>query len=227
MPLLTTLLLGLPLAGAAAEKPVARPAAGSASTEQGGLTVGDVAPTQAQLRNLAGKVVDLGMLCGPLAARFNPHRPKAVLADFYMTSCAPCNAALPALARIAERGRERGLRTLLVSLDGTEHAAGGHGLANAELKTKVAPAGLQDDDVVRDPGRVLAEDFGIIVRTAGGSTVGVPRTFLLDDRCIVRGVYTDLIGSREELERRIDELVGPPRAGQAAGREAGQPTGSR
>lgn len=176
----------------------------------GALKVGATAPTRAVLRDLEGKVMDLGLQCGR-DARWNKKRPAALLVDFYMTTCGPCNAALPDLGALATAYQERKVRTLLVSLDGSEHAPGGVGISNAGLRTKVAAAKLPDSGIVRDPGRVMAEDFGIVVEQPGkGRTVAVPRTFVLDAECVVRGVYTDLAAHSAELRTLLDGLVAKP-----------------
>jgi len=174
------------------------------------LKVGATAPTRAVLRDLQGKVMDLGLQCGR-DARWNKKRPAALLVDFYMTTCGPCNEALPELGKLAGEYRERKVRTLLVSLDGSEHAPGGMGISNAGLRTKVGVAKLPDSGIVRDPGRVLAEDFGIVVQQPGkGRTVAVPRTFLLDANCVVRGVYTDLTARGPEIRKVLDGLLAKP-----------------
>ena len=185
------------------------------------LKVGDTTPTRATLRDLGGKVVDLGLLVGP-GARWNPRRPAALLLDFYTTTCGPCNLTLPALGEIASRFRERKLRTLLVSLDGTERSPGGKGISTADLKEKVATARLPDNEVLRDPGWVLAEDFGLVtdIRDKSGKRVsrqvGVPRTFIIDASGKIRGVYENFEASREAMEKLIETLLpssGSPEGG--------------
>ncbi len=170
------------------------------------LEVGQKAPAKAMLRDLGGKVVDLGLLCGP-DSKWNPRRPAALLLDFYMTTCGPCNAALPTLGEVARAWAPQKLRTLLLSLDGSARTPGG--ASNDALRAKLAPVGFADSDIVRDPGRVLGEDFGLVSVVPGkGRQVNVPRTFVLDGDCVVRGVYTDFVGQRAEIEALLQQILG-------------------
>jgi len=189
------------------------------------LAEGDVVETMAQLRDLNGKVLDLGLRCGPAARMYNPARPKALLLDIYMTTCVPCNAALPLLGELAAKLEPRGLRTLLISLDGTEHA-GPDGVSNATLREKVAAAHLADSNIVRDPGQVLAEDLDVVTNDpAKGRTVSVPRTFLLDEDCRIRGLYTSLEESRQLLEESFEKILTAPPPDATPGKGKGKGKG--
>ncbi len=173
------------------------------------VQAGEVVVPSVVLRDIGpkGKIIDLGMLCGP-GARFVPKRPKAILLDFYTTTCVPCNQGLPVLGKVATEYRDEGLRTVLVALDPTGE------VGNRALGEKVLPSGLLPREVGRDPGWLLAERFGLVQerRNEAGRVVsrevGVPRTFVLDQDCKVVAVLADISKRGPELTGILRRLLG-------------------
>jgi thiol-disulfide isomerase/thioredoxin len=116
-------------------------------------------------------------------------RGEVVLLNFWATWCAPCLEEMPHFA--AWQKQYAGLRVIGVSIDDSA----------APVRTFVAKLGL-DYPVVMGDAR-LGERYGGIL--------GVPVTFLIDRRGVVRARF-DGEPNLDALERRIRELLAEERS---------------
>lgn len=76
------------------------------------------APAANELKSYSGTAADFAAqdLQGR-PVRFSAHRGKVVLLNFWATWCPPCRKEMPAMARLYQTYRERGLEVLAVSQD--------------------------------------------------------------------------------------------------------------
>ena len=103
------------------------------------------------------------------------HRGRVVLLNFWATWCVPCREEMPAMERLYQRFKDRGLVVLAVSVDAPGSAAV---VSFAKELGLTYPIGL-------DPKMALARQYGVR---------GLPASFLLDRTGAVVG---RALGSRE------------------------------
>lgn len=120
---------------------------------------------------------------------------KVLYVDFWASWCAPCARAFPFLNALDREFRDRGLEVVGVNVD--EHA----GDALAFLRRH--RAGFA---VGRDVGGACPRAFGV---------VGMPSSFLIDRRGVVRAVHVgfrdgDAAARRAEVERLLLEPAAAP-----------------
>jgi thiol-disulfide isomerase/thioredoxin len=95
-------------------------------------------------------------------------RGKTVLIDLWATWCAPCVAALPALAKLAEEGKEKGLVLIAVDRDEDPNKAAAYlkekGLAltnfhdgDGQIESMLGPSPLPRDLIIDRVGRVVVD----------------------------------------------------------------------
>jgi peroxiredoxin len=103
------------------------------------------------------------------------YRGRVVLLNFWATWCVPCRQEMPAMERLHQRYRDRGLVVLAISVDSLGPPAVGSFARQLGL---TYPVGL-------DPKMALARQYGVH---------GLPASFLLDQTGAVVG---RALGSRE------------------------------
>jgi peroxiredoxin len=103
------------------------------------------------------------------------HRGRVVLLNFWATWCVPCREEMPAMERLYQRFKDRGLVVLAISVD----APGSSAVVSFARELGLTyPIGL-------DPKMTLARQYGVH---------GLPASFLLDRTGAVVG---RALGSRE------------------------------
>ncbi len=152
-------------------------------------TRADAAPAQRSLLNQPAPEFSLKDLRGqPLS--LGRYRGQVVLLNFWATWCAPCQVEMPTFAAWQRQYGPQGLQVIGISMDDT-----------------AAPA--------RRIVRRLNLDYPVAMGNAGlgaryGGVLGLPLTFLIDRRGIVRARFqgdTDL----KTIETQIKTLLGPAR----------------
>ncbi|HEX4006429.1 MAG TPA: TlpA disulfide reductase family protein [Acidobacteriaceae bacterium] len=126
---------------------------------------------------------------GPGGARVDlaQDRGRVVLLNFWATWCAPCRTEMPRFAAWQKEYGPRGLRVVGVSID------------DSEPPVRAFLEKLPVDYPVVMGDRALAEQYG--------GVLGVPVTFLIDRRGIIRGRFegeTDLRALETRMRRLLD-----------------------
>lgn len=113
------------------------------------------------------------------------YRGKVVLLNFWASWCGPCLTEMPIFARWQSQYGAKGLQVIGVSMDDSVHDA-----ASAVAKLRLDYPVVMGD-----------EHIGI----AYGGVLGLPVTFLIDRRGIIRGRYpgADLTRIKSDLERLL------------------------
>jgi cytochrome c biogenesis protein CcmG, thiol:disulfide interchange protein DsbE len=143
-------------------------AAGGCVDAPGNLTVGEPVPAFAA-KDLDGRAIDLRDLRGDV-----------VLLNVWATWCFPCRREMPAFEELHRELGDHGLRIVAVSVD----AAG----ATRDIREFVHEYGLSFD-ILHDPAQHVSRAF---------QTVGVPETFLIDDRGRLRRHWIGRIDPRAD-----------------------------
>lgn len=137
-----------------------------------------------ELKDLSGKSV-----------RLSDFKGKVVMVNFWATWCPPCKAEMPDLEKIYGMFKKQGFVVLGVSLD--------------DEPTKAVPGFLADfkkDTGVKITYPILVGDEAIA--DAYGGIRGIPTTFLIDRKGIVRKKYIGPPGqSSEEITAAFKEAV--------------------
>jgi peroxiredoxin len=117
-------------------------------------------------------------------------RGKPVILNFFATWCGYCRDEMPSLVNLYERKKDAGLFVLAVSED--ESPAG-------PVKAFMQGFGA-DFSVVMDEGGSIADKYGAF---------GLPVSVLIDRDGVIRGRFDGSVDwGSEDMERRIDELIG-------------------
>ncbi len=147
-----------------AKQAMSKKAAAPASAVKEPVKAGDMVPMFA-LRKFGGNFVFLKHSCGK-----NKKNPavKAVLLDFFATTCAPCVAQLDELQALAGKYAPKGLETFLISIDTTPEEA----LPAFFKKKKI------NLPVLTDMYRKTLSNYGFSA---------IPQTVLIDGDC--KAVY--------------------------------------
>jgi peroxiredoxin len=82
--------------------------------------------------------------------RLSDHRGKAVLVNFWATWCAPCREEMPAMERLYQRHRDRGLVLVAISLD-----------ADPSVVPSYVKASKLTFSIALDPGAEVANKYGV------------------------------------------------------------------
>lgn len=118
-----------------------------------------------------------------------------VLLNVWATWCTPCREEMPALQAVHEELRGRGLRVVGVSIDQKR--------ADEEVRGFLVEHGV-DFTILRDPAGQVSRTFG---------TVGVPETFLIDARGVLRRRWIGPV-TADDVRAAVLPLL-PPRPGAA------------
>lgn len=144
--------------------------------------VGHRAPDFA-LRDLEARTVKLSDVLGR----------KAVLVNFWATWCVPCREEMPTMERAYRAYKERGLEILAVSVD-----VGPEPTVTTAVKKFMAELKLSFPALL-DPKWKVVNLYRVI---------GLPATFLIDRRGIIRAVE---VGQRDwfsaESRKKLEELL--------------------
>lgn len=125
---------------------------------------------------------------GGNAVSLQAHRGSVVVVDFWASWCEPCGQAMPALDRIYQRYRSRGLVMIGVSVDRSAENA-----RTFLTRTRVS------FPVVHDSTHAFATQF---------SPPTMPSTYVIDRQGIVRHVHAGFRqGDAARLEQVIRELL--------------------
>jgi peroxiredoxin len=157
-------------------------APGQVSSEDIRPVAGHRAPDFA-LHDLKAKTVRLSDFLGK----------KAVLVNFWATWCVPCREEMPTMERAYREYKAKGLEILAVSADAGPEAAARKSVAQFMNELKLSfPAVLDYEMEVAQLYRV----------------VGIPATFLIDRRGVIRAVEVGprdwfSPGSRKQLEELL------------------------
>ncbi len=125
----------------------------------------------------AGPVEPVDLLLEDRSGAAHPlaeHRGRIVVLDFWATWCAPCVKALPELADLHERFRDRNVDVIAVSLDEPSSWDEADGLLEREAPRVTLRVGASMDDVARltgsgsIPAMVIVDDDGSIVSRIAG-----------------------------------------------------------
>lgn len=127
---------------------------------------GDVRP------EVGHRAPDFALLdTNPKLIRFSDYRGKVVLLNFWATWCPPCRREMPTMEKVYQEYRRRGLEVLAVSLDTGHEAVVAVQVADFMKELKLTfPALL-------DPKMEVARRYRV---------VGIPITFLIDRRGVIR-----------------------------------------
>ena len=130
------------------------------------------------LTDLGGKAVS------PAALKGN-----VVLLDFWATWCKPCLAAMPDLQALHDKYKDRGLSVIGISID--EEAA-------TKVPKFIASKKIQYRIAVDDAKKPAWDAFRV---------KAIPAAYLLDRQGRIVAQWTGATPNREELERRLEELL--------------------
>lgn len=115
---------------------------------------------------------------------------KVVLVNFWATWCPPCRKELPALMKLQEKYRDKGLVVVGVSMDEGSASSVGKFLAKQKI---IYPVILGDGELTRGFGGVI----------------GVPATFLVDRKGEL-AIRFDGFASEDELQEVVEKLLKEP-----------------
>ncbi len=119
-------------------------------------------------------------------------RGQVVLIDFWATWCRPCRASMPAIQRVYNRFRERGLEVVSVNIEGAE--------ATDKALAFAGRMGLTFPVVMDEPGPDS-------VATAYGAS-RIPYLVLVDHTGVVRAVHRGTSRNFEaELSSQVEGLI--------------------
>ena len=149
-----------------AEQTAAKKAAAPEKGVKAPVKAGDTVPMFA-LKEFGGNFVFLKRYCGKSKKNTAV---KAVLLDFFATTCAPCVARLPALQALAGQYAAKGLETFLISVD--------------PKPEDVLPAFLKKKEVSLP---ILTDMYQKTLSNYGFSDV--PQTVLIDEDC--KAIYVE------------------------------------
>ncbi len=132
---------------------------------------------------------------GGKAVKLSDYKGKVVLVNFWATWCPPCKAEMPDLVKVYELYKKKGFVVLGISLD--------------DEPTKAVPEFLTDfrkDTGVKVTYPILVGDEHIA--DSYGGIRGIPTTFLIDRKGIVRKKYVGPPGSSsQEITSAFKEAV--------------------
>jgi peroxiredoxin len=132
---------------------------------------------KAALKDLAGKPIAASALAG-----------KVVIVDFWASWCAPCKQELPALEKLYQKYKDKGLMVIGVSVDSELDKA--KALAKS-LKLSFPSA--------HDAEHTLAEQF---------DPPRMPSSYVIDQKGIVRFVHEGFrAGDEAAIEREVRKLL--------------------
>ncbi|MGA7827103.1 MAG: TlpA disulfide reductase family protein [Geobacteraceae bacterium] len=139
------------------------------------LRIGD-SPPRIQLANLKGSTVRIP----------NDFRGKVLLLHFWAGGCSSCAEEMPAMEKLYEKYRRKGLVILAVNV----------GQKKDVVKRLVQDLGISYP-VLLDPDQDMARNYDVI---------GVPRTYLVDRKGVIR---YKILGSASEmtLKKQILSLL--------------------
>jgi thiol-disulfide isomerase/thioredoxin len=155
--------------------------------------VGDVADGSAVIKKdhdlATAPEFDLAKVDGSGSVKSAELRGKVVVVDFWATWCVDCIKEIPALSKMYERFRDKGVEFLGVTVDS--------GTAD-EIKPKLAGLNMRYTAVVGTDAAV--ESFG--------GLIGFPTTFVLSKRGEIHRKYLGLVpGKQEAMEKEITALI--------------------
>lgn len=116
-------------------------------------------------------------------------RGNVVLLNFWATWCAPCEAEIPAFSKWQQQFGARGLRVVAISMDDSD----------APVRNFVARL---------KPGYPIVMGDEKLGHRYGG-VLGLPLTFLIDRRGIVRAQFQG-VADLTEMKRKIQQLLERP-----------------
>lgn len=163
------------------------PASASAdAAKPGAMGVGDIAPDFKGI-SIQKEAVELGKL---LAAG------RTVVLSFWGARCSPCLEEMPALRKIQDEFRDRGVAVVGVNADGLDAAA----LGDLMKEEKIEPGYL----VVADPDMRIVDVYKMTV---------APLTVIIDKAGVVRFVHEDYRKGDEKAVRDAIKaiLTGSPK----------------
>jgi len=131
-----------------------------------------------------GKMFFLREHCGPA------RKPKkAIIIDFFSTSCAPCKREMPHLASLYREHRDRGLSLVIVGF---------------QQEAEVLRPYFKKNKFTDLP--VLADIYGTTSKKYGVKSL--PRTVVLDSKCRVKGIFdAKTKDKRKKLARTVKKLL--------------------
>lgn len=135
------------------------------------------------LRNVQGKPVQLSRVLGE----------KAVFLNFWATWCVPCREEMPTMERAYREYKARGLEILAVSVDAGPESAAKKSVVEFMRELKLSFPALLDPEM----------------KVAGLYRVfGIPATFLIDRRGMIRAVE---VGPRDwfnpDSRKKLEDLL--------------------
>jgi len=151
------------------------------------VKAGELAPFF-MLRDFDGSYVSLKNFCDIDDTRTPPALRKnkcVVILNFFSTICFPCMEELPALQRIYEKYRDKGLRMFLISIDGKPE--------------EVLPQFIKDYGVEVP---VLLDMYQKTLQKYGFESV--PHTILIDKNRRILAVFKE----DKDIDKKLDEKLG-------------------
>lgn len=155
------------------------------SSVTGGSAVADY-PAAAETENHPAPDFELPSLDGGEPIVLSSFHGNVLVLNFWASWCAPCRLEAPALRRVAEAYRERGVRFLGVDYSDADAA----GLAFVDEFDLPYPS-------VSDTDGALEDDYGLI---------GFPTTFIIDDRGTIRYRFVGYV-DEDVLRASLDEVL--------------------
>lgn len=144
-----------------------------------GVTIGRTAPDYRTLDLVTGDTVSLKEV----------YQGQVTLLNVWATWCAPCRAEMPSMERTYQVFKDRGFRIAAVSVDAGE---------SDKVRAFQAEFGLTFD-ILHDASGEIQQRYQMI---------GVPQSFLLDKRGVVRFVSLGEVNWDSEANRaRIEALL--------------------
>ena len=150
------------------------------------VKAGQLAPLFA-LRNLEGNYISLKNYCGaedtkvPAVLRKEKY---IVIIDFFSTICIPCIEALPALHRIYEKYKDKGLKMFLVNID--------------PKPEEVLPKFIKENNIAIP---VLLDMYSKTLEKYGFESV--PHTVLIDKNRKILAVFKE----EKDIDKKLDEKL--------------------